>query len=146
MDKMTYAEVQAAVEAATTTALAQTPAVAVPPHAIGDNVTLCVQLKKDKPTAFVVVAACTLGWKIYSIYRDSEQKHVHGPSLESLLSECSDVRAAAYESRGCSDKDYVDAVTKKASSDPATKTAGAAQEKAVLAARLQIKTDFPKPQ
>ena len=52
-------------------------------------------------------------------------------------------RAMAYDARGCSYKDYVDAVTKQSSSDAALKAEGDAQLVAVLAARLKIKTDYP---
>lgn len=64
---------------------------------------------------------------------------------DALLRRVDEKRSEAYDSRGCSAYDYVDAVTKQSSVDPATKAAGDAQLAGVLASRLQVKADFPKP-
>jgi len=53
-------------------------------------------------------------------------------------------RAARYEAEA-SVYDLADAETKLSSPDPAVQAAGAAQKAAVLAQRLQIKADLPKP-
>lgn len=41
-------------------------------------------------------------------------------------------------------QDYIDAQVKKASTDPAVRAAGAAQEQTYLAACLAVKAKFPK--
>ena len=61
------------------------------------------------------------------------------------LLECRAKRAARYEAEA-SVYDLADAETKLASSDPAEQAEGAAQKAAVLAKRLQIKAEIPKPE
>jgi hypothetical protein len=58
---------------------------------------------------------------------------------------CRQARASRYDAEA-SVYDLADAETKIASSDPTEQAAGAAQKAAVLAQRLQIKSDLPKPQ
>ena len=55
-------------------------------------------------------------------------------------------KAYADPANACSVYDLADAETKLASPDPAIQAAGSAQQAAVLAKRLAIKTQYPKPE
>jgi hypothetical protein len=149
MSTLNLSQISAAVDAAYQTTLALAAPVKVAAQAIGDNATLRTDVYTGpKGAGFFVAATVDLKWRKLVIAKQhgpETQREQRAPTLASLLAECAAKRAAAYDSRGCSDKDYVDAITKMSSADPATKTAGAAQETAVLAARLQVKLDFPKP-
>lgn len=150
MSKLTLSQISAAVAAAYQTTLALATPINVAPQAIGDNAMLRTDVYNGpKGPGFIVTVTMDLKWRKVVIARQhgpETWREQPAPTLASLLAECAAKRAAAYEARGCSDKDYVDAITKMSSPDPATKTAGAAQETAVLAARLQVKLDFPKPE
>jgi len=64
---------------------------------------------------------------------------------QQALDQCRAARAARYDAEA-STFDLADAETKMASPDPAVQAEGAAQKAAVLAKRLQIKAEIPKPQ
>lgn len=149
MSILTLSQISAAVDAAYQTALALTTPQKVAAQAIGDNATLRTDVYSGlKGTGVVVTATMNLTWRKFVIARQhgpETGREQPAPTLASLITECVTKRAAAYESRGCSDKDYVDAITKKSSTNATVAAEGAAQEIAVLAARLQVKTDFPKP-
>ena len=149
MSTLTLSQISAAVEAAYQTTLALTTPKTVAAQAIGDNATLKTDVYTGpRGTGFVVSATMDLTWRKLTISRQhgpETWREQSAPTLASLLTECAAKRAAAYESRECSDKDYVDAITKKSSSDATVQADGTAQEAAVLAARLKVKTDFPIP-
>ena len=150
MANLTLSQISAAVDAAyqTTLALPQPQRVAL--QQIADNCTLRTDVYNGpKGSGFIVAATVDLKWRKLMISKQhgpETQWEQPAPALEILLKWCDEKRAAAYESRGCSTKDFVDAVTKESSTDPTEQTAGTAQRLAVLAARLQVKSDFPKPQ
>lgn len=148
MASFTLQQVTAAVDAAFQTAAQQNPVQSAAPRAIADNATIRTDVYSGpKGLGFAVTAVLDLHYRKLVITRQSGPEPLRerpAPSLASLLAECDARRAAAYDARGCSTRDYVDAVTKQASSDPAMKAEGEAQLAAVLAARLQVKTDFPK--
>ncbi|MEI8234122.1 MAG: hypothetical protein WCH57_05495 [Verrucomicrobiota bacterium] len=149
MSTLNLSQISAAVDAAFQTTLALANPVRIAPQAIGDNATLRTDVYTGpKGAGFVVVATMDLKWRTLVIAKQhgaETSREQAAPTLASLLAECDAKRAAAYESRGCSDKDYVDAITKRSSSDATVKAEGDAQLTAVLAGRLKVKADIPKP-
>ena len=67
------------------------------------------------------------------------------PSTAALLVECKKARALRYEAEA-SVYDRADAETKLGSTDPAMQAEGTAQKAGVLARRLEIKAEIPKPE
>ena len=64
---------------------------------------------------------------------------------QQAVDQCRASRAARYDAEA-SVYDLADAETKIASPDPAEQASGVAQKAAVLARRLQIKAEIPKPE
>jgi len=149
MSILTLSQISAAVDAAYQTTMALATPVKVAAVAIGDNATLRTDIYAGpKGTGFVVVAIVDLKWRTLTIAKQhgpETWREKAAPTFASLITECSDRRATAYETRGCSDKDYVDAITKQSSGNSTMIAVGREQQAGVIAARLQVKTDFPKP-
>lgn len=148
MATLTLDQINEAVAAAfqTTVALPQPQRVA--PEAIGDNVTLRIDVYTGpKGSGFVVAATVDLKWRKLAIAKQhgpEAGREQAMPSLASLLEECQNARAARYNAEA-STYDLADAETKLSSADPAVQAEGAAQKAAVLAKRLEIKAELPKP-
>lgn len=148
--KLTLSQVSEAVHNAFQATLALPKPQTAPAIAIGENATLRTDVYTGpEGSGFAVTALLDLGWrKLAIVMQQGPETHRDHPAppIDDLLKECTAKRAEAYEVRKCSDKDYVDAITKQFSTDTIIKAAGNAQLAAVLTARLQIKIDFPKPQ
>jgi len=152
MHKLTLAQINAAVDAAFQTALAQTPPLRVSTVQIGDNATLRTDTYSGPlGPGFLVVATIDLVYRKLTIARQhgpETWRERPTPSLASLLEEVRSGRAAAYvdPANACDIYELADAETKLASADPTIAADGATQKTAALTKRLQIKSDFPKPQ
>ena len=148
----TLSEINAAVDAAFNAALALPNPARVAASSLGDNATLRTDTYTGpRGAGFVVMAVVNLGWRTLTIARQhgpETNRERPAPTLAALVAECQEMRAAAYAKAGnaCSVYDIADAETKLASSDPAVQAEGAAQKAAVLAQRLQIKAEIPKPE
>lgn len=143
---LTLTQINAAVDAAFQTSLAQTPPQKLASQAIGDNCTLRTDVYTGpRGTGFVVVAAVDLKWRKLSICKQhgpETQRELAAPTLESLLTECRAKREAAYPPY----QDLLDGMAKQSSADAAVKSAGDAQVANYFAACLAVKAAFPKPQ
>ena len=147
MSILTLSEINQAVEAAYATAATAATVLHSGPTAIGDNATLQTDVY-DGPqgSGWAVTAFITLGMRKIAICKQvgpETWRNTSAFTVAGINAAQKALRAAAYMSRGCSDLDYVDAVTKQSSGDATIKAAGDAQLAAVLAARLKIKTDYP---
>ena len=148
MSNLSLSEINAAVDAAYATALAPSSVVCFSIQPIGDNATLRTDLYAGTGgSGFVVTATVDLKFRKLIIARQ------HGPetwreqalpSLASLVAECQQARAKRYEAEA-SVYDLADAETKRASTDATVQAEGTTQKNAVLAQRLQIKSEIPKP-
>lgn len=149
MSNLTLSQINAAVEEAFQTAQTQSPAQRVPTHQIGENAVLRTDLYTGpNGTGFVVVATVDLKFRTLVIAKQSgpeTARNQESPTLENLLLECQKARAKRYGAEA-SIYDLADAETKLASSNAGLQAEGATQKTAVLAKRLQIKTDLPKPE
>jgi hypothetical protein len=147
MEKLTLNQTNAAVLSAFETALsAADPRAAV--AQIGTNATLRTNRYTGAlGSGFEVLAVLNLGWRELVITKQhgpETWREQPSPTLESLVAECQQKRAARYEAEA-SVFDLADAEAKLVSSDPEVQAEGAIQKTAVLAQRLQIKSELPKP-
>ena len=139
MNDITYSE---AIKALNTTYDAQKvtpPTKSAARQMIGGNAYTSISVRDS--SSWAVSLQFTVGCRTIGAYVGSSRQSL--PTPASVNIEQKALRAAAYVSRGCSDLDYVDAVTKQSSTDAAIKAVGEEQLTAVLAARLQVKLDFP---
>ncbi len=149
MNTLNLTQIIAAVDAAFQATLALPQPQRVAPHAVGDNVTLRTDVYTCKKGAgFVVAAVVALPWRKLVIAKQhgpETRREQPAPTLACLVKECQEARAKRYDAEA-SVFDLADAETKLASPDPVVQAEGAAQKAAVLAKRLQIKSEIPKPQ
>ena len=149
MNTLTLSQIVTAVDAAFQTTLALPQPQRIAAEAIGDNTLLRTDVYTGRQgTGFVVVAVVDLKWRKLTVAKQhgpETWREQPAPTLASLLQECQKARAARYEAEA-SIYDLADAETKLASSDPAVQTGGAAQKLDMLAKRLAIKYEIPKPQ
>jgi len=149
MNTLTLSQIDAAVDAAFQTTLALPTPVKIASQAIGDNATLHTDVYTGpKGTGFAVIAVVDLKWRKLVVAKQhgpETAREQPAPTLASLLKECQKARAARYDAEA-SVYDLADAETKLASTDTAVQAEGAAQKTAVLAKRLTIKAEIPKPQ
>ena len=147
MATLVLSQIVAAVDAAYATAAALAVPTRVAAASIGDNASIQTDVYQGpQGSGFQVVAKITLGIRTIAVCKQSGPetwRNTSALTVAGINAAQKVLRAAAYVSRGCSDLDYVDAVTKQSSTDPAVKAAGDAQLVAVLAARLQVKADYP---
>ena len=149
MNSLTLSQINEAVDAAFQSTLALPQPQRVASHAIGANATLRTDVYTGKNGAgFVVAGTLALPWRKLVISRQhgpETRREQPAPTLESLVKECQEARAKRYDQEA-SVFDLADAEAKQASTDPAVQAEGAAQKAAVLAKRLEIKSEIPKPQ
>ena len=149
MSQLTLSQINAAVDAAFATVLAQTPPQRVASAAIGDNAALRVDTyTSPKGAGLAVVATVDLKFRKLIIVRQHGPESFReqlAPELADLLEQCRAARAKRYDAEA-SVYDLADAETKLASADASEQESGAAQKTAVLIKRLQIKAEIPKPQ
>jgi len=146
--ELTLSQINAAVDAAFQTALAQTSPVRVSAVQISDNATLRTDVYYGaNGGGFVVVATVDLRFRQLVISKQhgpETWRDRPAPELTSLLGECRNARAARYSAEA-SVFDLADAETKMTSSDPYVRAEGTQQKLAVFSKRLEIKNDLPKP-
>ena len=139
----------AAVDAAFQTTLGLPTPARVAPANIADNATLRTDVYTGpKGSGFVVAAVMDLGWRKLTISRQhgpETPREQPAPPLESLFSECQKARAKRYGTEA-SVYDLADAETKLSSPDHTVQSEGATQKSTMLARRLQIKAEIPKPE
>lgn len=147
MSTISLSEINQAVEAAYATAADSSAVVHSGPTAIGDHATIQTDIYNGPHgSGWAVTAMITLGVRIVAICKQQGPETWRNTSVLTvggINAAQKALRAKAYVSRGCSDLDYVDAVTKQSSDDATLKAVGDAQLAVVLAARLKIKTDYP---
>lgn len=149
MNTLTLAQINAAVDAAFQTTLALPQPQRIAPKAISDNAILRTDLYTGpRGSGFVVVAVVDLPWRKLTIAKQhgvESGRNLPCPSPVALLRECQAARAKRYAAEA-SVYELADAESKLASPDPSLQAEGAAQKSAVLARRLAIKAEIPKPE
>ena len=148
MDSLSLSQINAALDAAFQAALAAPQPQRADVHSIGTNATLRTDIYSGAAgSGFLVTATVELGWRTLSIVRQhgpETWRELPSPTLERLVEECQKQRATRYASEA-SVYDLADAETKLASPEASVQAEGAAQKAAVLARRLEIKSELPKP-